>query len=34
LYNTVIPDAGVMHDWALFLKEMVGTIAYKLTGKA
>lgn len=34
LYNTVVPDAGVMHDWALFLKEMVGTIAYKLTGKA
>ncbi|NCI47134.1 YdcF family protein [Sediminibacterium soli] len=34
LYDTIIPDMALMNKWAMFLKEVVGLAAYRLTGKA
>ena len=30
----IIPDTGLLSQWSLFLKEMVGLTVYKLLGKA
>lgn len=32
--NTVIPNIGLLNEWAFLLKEVVGLYVYKLTGKA
>ncbi len=34
LENTIAPDLKLFVYWRYFLKEMIGTIAYQLTGKA
>jgi len=30
----IVPDPSLLHDWNYFIKEMVGTAVYSLTGKA
>jgi uncharacterized SAM-binding protein YcdF (DUF218 family) len=32
--NTVLPNIGLLNEWAFLLKEIVGLYVYRLTGKA
>jgi uncharacterized SAM-binding protein YcdF (DUF218 family) len=32
--NTVYPDVSLMKDWEYLIKEILGTLAYRITGKA
>jgi uncharacterized SAM-binding protein YcdF (DUF218 family) len=32
--NTVYPDVSLMKDWEYLIKEIMGTLAYRITGKA
>lgn len=34
LITTILPDMALFNEWAMLLKEIVGTVAYQLTGKA